>query len=83
MWYSTRMNIRSNVIPLYINGLAFISKKLKFILFADDTNDFYADKNLVDVVDVLNYELKNFSVWFKVNKLSLNVWQNKLYDFQT
>ena len=58
---------------LYINYLANISKKLKFILFADDTNVFYADKNLVDVMGVLNYELKNLSVWFKVNKLSLNV----------
>jgi len=55
---------------LYINYLANISKKLKFILFADDMNVFYADKNLVDVMGVLNYKLKNLSMWFKVNKLS-------------
>ena len=53
--------------------MANISKKLKFILFADHTTVFYADKNLVDVMGVLNYELKNLNVWFKVNKLSLNV----------
>ena len=43
---------------LYINDLANISKKLKFILFADDTNVFYANKNLLDVMGVLNLNLK-------------------------
>jgi len=67
---------------LYINDLANISKKLKFILFADDTNVFYADKNLVDVMDVLNHELKNLSVWFKVNKLPLNVGKTNYMIFK-
>ena len=67
---------------LYINYLANISKKLKFILFADDIKVFYADKNLVDVMGVLNYELKNLSVWFKVNKLSLNVGKTNYIIFK-
>jgi len=67
---------------LYINDLANISKKLRFILFADDTNVFYADKNLVDVMGVLNYELKNLSMCFKVNKLSLNVGKTNYIIFK-
>jgi len=71
MWYSARINFR--LFLLCINDSANISKKLKFILFAGDTNVFYADKNLVDVMGVFSYELRNLSVWFKVNKLLLNV----------
>ncbi len=58
---------------LYINDLANVSKKLKFILFADDTNVFYTGKNIKDVSNTLNEELKHMNSWFKVNKLSLNV----------
>ena len=49
------------------------SKLLKFILFADDINIFFSDKNHKFVFDTLNKELDNLSVWFKTNKLSLNV----------
>ena len=67
---------------LYINDLANISKKLKFILFTDDTNVFFADKNLVGVMGVFNYELKHLSVLFKVNKLSLNMGKTKYMIFK-
>ena len=49
------------------------SKLLKFILFADDTNIFFPDKNQKFVFDTLNKELDNLSVWFKINRLSSNV----------
>ena len=58
---------------LYINDLPNISDKLKFILFADDTNIFYTDKNISIVHKVLNVELEKLNLWFKVNKLSLNI----------
>ena len=58
---------------LYVNNLANISDKLKFILFADDTNVFYSSKELNDVTRVFNEELIHMSIWFKVNKLSLNL----------
>ena len=48
------------------------SKLRKFILFSDDTNIFF-DKNYKFVFDTLNKEFDNLSVWFKINKLSLNV----------
>ena len=46
------------------------SKLLKFILFADDTNICFSDKNHKFVFYTLNKELDNLSVWFKINKLS-------------
>ena len=49
------------------------SKLLQFILFADDTNIFFSEKNHKFVFDTLNKELDNLSVWFKTNKLFLNV----------
>ena len=58
---------------LYINDICNISQKLNFILFADDTNVFVDGKSHSEVSTVLNNELKNVTVWFKVNKLSLNV----------
>ena len=49
------------------------SKLLHIILFADDTNFFYSASNIDDVTDVVNYELKQLGLWFRANKLSLNV----------
>ena len=43
------------------------------MLFADDTNLFYSNKNLVKLTDTVNAELKKASAWFRSNKLSLNV----------
>ena len=54
---------------LYINDICNVSKILKFILFADDTNIFYSGTNLL----VLNNELKKLRNWFDLNKLSLNI----------
>ena len=50
-----------------------MSNKLKFYLFADDTNLFYSDRNLKSLESVLNAELLNISNWLTANKLSLNV----------
>ena len=36
-----------------------VSKLLKFILFADDTNIFYSHDRLPELVNVLNTELDN------------------------
>lgn len=48
------------------------SDSLKFILFADDTNLFYKNRNLYELESVLNEELSKLSVRFKADKLSLN-----------
>ena len=46
---------------------------LKFILFADDTNLFYKNKCQDTLIDIVNAELKKLSLWFKINKMSLNI----------
>ena len=50
-----------------------ISKLLYIILFADDTKFFYLASNIDDVTNVVNNELKQLDLWFRANKLSLNV----------
>ena len=50
---------------LYINDLNTISKKLRTIMFADDTNLFMTGKNLDEIKIQLNEELKIFSLWFQ------------------
>ena len=50
-----------------------VSKLLHIILFADETNIFYSAINIDDVTNVVNNELKQLGLWFRANKLSLNV----------
>jgi hypothetical protein len=66
---------------LYINDMVNCSTLLKFILFADDTNIFYSDSSLDGVFKIVNSELENLAVWFKVNKLSLNISKNNFILF--
>ena len=68
---------------LYVNDIANCSKLLHFILFADDTNLFYSNENLVDLVNTLNLELIKLSEWFQCNKLSINVSKTKFMLFGT
>ena len=58
---------------LYINDLPNISSKLKFYLFADDTNIFFQSDNLDSLQQTLNKELKHLSLWLNCNRLALNI----------
>ena len=58
---------------IYINDLPNISNKLKFYLFADDTNIFYQCSNLSELQNTLNRELKKLSLWLNSNRLALNI----------
>ena len=58
---------------LYINDICNVSKILKFVLFADDTNILYSDANINNLNNVVNSELDKLNTWFIINKLSLNV----------
>jgi hypothetical protein len=51
---------------LYVNDIANCSNILRFILFADDTNLFYSNKNIVELMYILNTELQKLSMWFCV-----------------
>ena len=57
---------------LYINDICNVSKLLKFILFADDTNILYSDSNIHNLISIINHEIDKLYTWFSVNKLSLN-----------
>ena len=68
---------------IYINDIVNSSSVLSFILFADDTNILLAHKNLRELINIMNLELKNVSSWFKCNKLSLNISKTHIMHFQT
>ena len=46
---------------------------MHLILFADDTNIFYANDDIVTLISTLNQQLSLINEWFLANKLSLNV----------
>ena len=46
---------------------------LTFLLFADDTNVFVSGKNLNELIININRKLTNVNMWFRANKLSLNI----------
>ena len=58
---------------LYTNNINLSYDKLKFYLFADDTNILYADKNLKAIEQTVNAELNNAHDWLITNRLTLNI----------
>ncbi len=56
-----------------INEICNVSKILKFVLFADNTNILYSYANVNNLNIVVNSELDKLNKWFIINKLSLNV----------
>ena len=68
---------------IYINDLPNISEKLKFFLFADDTNIYYESNDLQSMEKIINEELKNLTLWLNVNRLSLNISKTNFVIFHT
>ena len=66
---------------IYLNDTCNVSKLLKFLLLADDTNIFHSHSKLSDLVSELNTELDKMYNWFCVNKLSLNIAKTKYILF--
>jgi hypothetical protein len=66
---------------IYINDIANCSQKLKFLLFADDTNIIYSEKYISDLKCNLEKELVKLDEWFKSNKLSLNLNKTSYINF--
>ena len=58
---------------IYINDLPNISKKLKFYLFADDTNIYLESHDLQSLEKTMNKELEKLFEWLCINRLSLNI----------
>ena len=58
---------------IFINDLPSVSKKLKFYLFADDTNIYFDCDSIYKLAKKVNKELKFVKKWLDANKLSLNI----------
>ena len=58
---------------IYINDLATICNNVFAIFFADDSNIFKSGKNLLEIQEIINHELKEISLWLNVNKLFMNI----------
>ena len=68
---------------IYINDLYNASLDVNFIMFADDTNLFTSNSSIDAIFNTMNDSLKNISLWFKSNKLSLNVSKTKYTLFHS
>lgn len=66
---------------LYINDIFKVSKLVQLILFADDTNIFFASEDYNTAIEVMNVELRKLKNWMDVNKLSLNLSKTKAMVF--
>ena len=58
---------------LYVSDIYRCSEQLSFILFSDDTNIFYQQKDIKVLIETRNNELKKVNLWLQANKLSLNI----------
>ena len=58
---------------IFINDLPEVSKKLKFYLFADDTNIYFESENMNVIEKTVNTELRKVNRWLIINKLALSV----------
>ena len=57
---------------IYINDISSIFKKLKTILFADDSTLYISDENPLNLIHTANLELLNLERWCASNKLIIN-----------
>ena len=55
------------------NDMVRASRDLELVLFADDTNAFAKAKNHTELLEKVNKGLYDLSIWFKCNKLTLNL----------
>ena len=65
---------------IYINDLANCTS-LFTLLFADDTSFLISGKNLNEIIELLNVELKKICYWFRTNELSLHPGKTKFMIF--
>ena len=82
MWSITRGVPQGSILgPLpfliYVNDLHKVLQFQNQSLFADDINLFLSNKDINKLFNDMNYELQKISIWFKENKVSLNVTKTK------
>ena len=67
----------------YVNALHKTSSILKPVILADDTKLFFSNKDINKLFNDMNVELQKMSIWFKANRLSLNLTKTKWTLFQS
>jgi hypothetical protein len=76
----------SNLGPLlflcYINDI-FNATKLATFLFADDTSCLAEHKDLRELVNYVNIELRKLANWFRANRMAVNVSKTNYIIFHT
>ena len=73
--------LRSLEYLITLNDFSNCSKILDIHLFADDSNLFLSDKNLLNLERVINCELVKVKDWLNANKLTLNVSKSNFFIF--
>ena len=56
-----------------MNDLVYVVKQSSLSAYADDTQIFYADKDLIRVEENINADLSNVDNWYKENGMKRNV----------
>ena len=57
----------------YISDICKVSQVFKYILFTDDTHLLCCDRDLNELVPMINGGLEQLQTWFSVNRLFLNI----------
>ena len=70
---------------IYMNDLVTVSKKFKFIMYADDTTIYFnlEDFSGINVEEHVSNELNKVSSWPSLTNLSLNTDKTKCMTFHT
>ena len=68
---------------LYINDLPRVSTKLKFLLYADDTNILYENTDTKTIIKTINKEMPKVIERLKSNKLHINIYKTLAMLFHT
>ena len=66
---------------IFVNDLKKSTKFLDPIMFADDTNLFYSNKDINTLFKIANEELNEINEWFRANNLSINAGKTKYIFF--
>jgi hypothetical protein len=66
----------------FINDI-YLCTNLSMFLFADDTNALTRGPDLNNLIDFVNSELHKLSIWFKANKMAVNIKKTKYMIFRT
>ena len=77
IFYIPQGSILGSVLFFYVNDLHKASSILKPVMFANDTNLFLSNKDINKLFNDMNVQLQKMSIWFKANKLSLNLTKTK------